>query len=168
MTTSLTNSLGTVTLVGATVTTAMVAGLLFSWAHDVMPAIGGLDDTGFLTSFRRLDASIENPWMMTTFVGSPLLVVATLLLRLPDRGAVLVWLGVALVLVVATNLITGAVHLPLNAEIKDAAPGFSDAAALRDRVETRWVVWNIVRTVTATGSLVALCGALFASGRASG
>lgn len=71
-------------------------------------------------------------------------------------------------LVLATNLITGAVHLPLNAEIKDAAPGFSDAAALRDHVEARWVAWNVIRTVTATGSLVALCGALFTAGRASG
>lgn len=95
MTTSFTDTLGTVALAGATVTTAMVAGLLFSWAHDVMPALGTLDDAGFLTSFRRLDAAIQNPWMMATFVGSPLLVVAALLLRLPNGGAVVVWLGAA-------------------------------------------------------------------------
>mgnify|MGYP006196174399 CR=1 FL=1 len=57
--------------------------------------------------------------------------------------------------------------LPLNAEVQDAAPDFKDAAALRERFEGRWVVWNIARTITATGGLVALCVALFTAGRAS-
>lgn len=163
-----TTTLGAATLMGATVTTAMVAGLLFCFAHSVMPGLGDLDDRGYLAAFQRIDAAISNPWMMLTFLGSPVLTVAALLLHLPGRNPAGPWLVVALALVVATIVITGAVHLPLNAAVQDAAPAFVDAADLRTRFEDRWVRWNVVRTVTSTGSLAALSWALFVAGRAAG
>ena len=161
-------ALGTATLIGATVTTAMVAGLLFCFAHLVMPGLGTLDDRGFLTAFQRIDAAIPNPWMMLTFLGSPVLTLAALVLHLLGRSPAVPWLVVALVLVVATVLVTGAVHLPLNAAVQDAAPAFLDAADLRSRFEDRWVLWNVVRAATSIGALGALCGALFVAGRAAG
>jgi uncharacterized membrane protein len=162
-----TTTLGAATLTGATITTAMVAGLMFVFAHSVMPGLSALDDSAYLAAFQRIDAAIPNPWMMLTFLGSPALTLAALLLHLPGRSAAVPWLVVALVLVVATIAITGAVHLPLNAAVQDAAPAFADAAGLRDRFEDRWVRWNVVRTVTSTGSLAALSWALFVAGRAA-
>lgn len=163
-----TTTLGAATLLAATLATAMVAGLLFVFAHSVMPGLATLDDRGYLTAFQRIDAAIANPWMMGTFVGSPALTLAALLLHLPDRSPVVPWLVVALALIVATVIITGAIHLPLNAAVQDAAPALSDAADLRQRFEDRWVRWNVVRTVTSTGSLAALAWALVVAGRAAG
>lgn len=163
-----TTTAGTVSLLGATLATAMVAGLLFSFAHSVMPGLGTLDDRGFLTSFQRIDAAIPNPWMMLTFLGSPVLTLAALLLHLPGRSPAVPWLAVALVLVVATVVITVAIHLPLNAAVQDAAPDLADSAGLRERFEERWIRWNVVRTVTSTGSLASLAWALFVAGRAAG
>ncbi|WP_249224815.1 anthrone oxygenase family protein [Nocardioides alcanivorans] len=154
--------LGTAVLVGSILATAMASGLLYSFAHSVMPGLGTLDDREFLTAFQRIDAAIYNPWMMSTFVGSPVLTVAALVLYLLDGNGAVGWLAVALVLTIATVIITGAVHLPLNAATQDAAPEFLDAGRLRSRFETRWVRWNVVRTVTSIGSLAALCGALLA------
>ena len=163
-----TTTLGAATLMCATLATAMVAGLLFSFAHSVMPGLGTLDDRGFLTAFQRIDAAISNPWMMLTFLGSPVLSFVALLLHLPGRSPAVPWLVVALVLAVATVIITGAIHLPLNVAIQDAAPALLDIADLRSRFEDRWVRWNVVRTLTATGSLATLCGALFVAGRSAG
>lgn len=163
-----TTTLGAVTLMGATLATAMVAGLLFSFAHSVMPGLGALDDRAFLAAFQRIDAAISNPWRMLTFLGSPVLTLATLLLHLPGWSPALPWLLVALALVVATTLVTGAINLPLNAAIQDAAPEFSDAADLRSRFEDHWVRWNVVRTLTSTGSLAALSWVLFVAGRSAG
>ena len=163
-----TTTLGAATLLGATLTTAMVAGLLFCFAHSVMPGLGTLDDRGFLAAFQRIDAAISNPWMMLTFLGSPVLTLTTLLLHLPDRSPAVPWLAVALALVLATVLITGAVNLPLNAAIQDAAPAFPDAAELRSRFEDRWVRWNVIRTGTSTIALGALAWALFITGPAAG
>lgn len=164
----ITSAPGAATLVGATLATAMVAGLLFAFAHSIMPGLGTLDDRGFLTAFQRIDAAISNPWMMMTFLGSPTLILVALLVHLPDRSQTVPWLIIALVLAVATVVVTGAIHLPLNAAIQDAAPALLDAADLRSRFEDRWVRWNVVRTVTSTGSLAALCWALFVAGRSAG
>lgn len=163
-----TTTLGAVTLLGAILATATVAGLLFCFAHSVMPGLGTLDDRAFLTAFQRIDAAISNPWMMLSFLGSPVLTLVALLLHLPGASPAVPWLLVALVLIAATVLITGAIHLPLNAAIQAAAPEFPDAADLRSRFEDRWVRWNVVRAVTSTGSLAALTGAIFVAGRASG
>jgi uncharacterized membrane protein len=163
-----TATLGIATLLGATLATAMVAGLLFCFAHSVMPGLGTLDDRWFLTAFQRIDTAISNPWMMLTFLGSPALTLASLLLHLPSGSPAVPWLAVALVLVVATVVITRAIHLPLNAAIQDAAPALLDVVDLRSRFEDRWVHWNVVRTVTSTGSLAALCWALFVAGRSVG
>lgn len=163
-----TTTLGAATLMGATLATAMVAGLLFVFAHSVMPGLGTLDDRSFLTAFQRIDATISNPWMMLTFLGSPVLTLAALLLHLAGGSPAVPWLVVALVLVAATVLITGAINVPLNAAIQDAAPTLSDAANLRSRFEARWVRWNVLRAVTSTGSLAALCWALFLAGRSAG
>ncbi|MBK8460485.1 MAG: anthrone oxygenase family protein [Micropruina sp.] len=161
-----TTTLGATTLMGATLATAMVAGLLFCFAHSVMPGLGTLDDRGYLTAFQRIDSAIPNPWMMLTFLGSPVLTLAALLLHLPGQSAAVTWLVVALVLLVTTVAITGAVHLPMNRAVQDAAPEFRDAADLRSRFERRWVRWNVVRAVTSTGALAALSWALFISGPA--
>lgn len=163
-----TTMLGAATLVGATLATAMVSGLMFCFAHSVMPGLGTLEDRGYLIAFQRIDAAISNLWMMVTFLGSPVLTLAALLLQLPGRGPDVPWLVVALVLIVATVLITGAIHLPLNAAIQDAAPELRDATDLRSRFEQRWVRWNLARAVTSFGALGALTWALFVAGRAAG
>lgn len=163
-----TTALGIASLMAATLTTAMVAGLLLCFAHSVMPGLGSMEDRDFLTGFQRIDAAISNPWMALTFLGSPVLTFAALLLHLPGRSAALPWLALALVLIFATVLITGAINLPLNAAIQEAAPEMADAARVRDGFEERWVRWNVVRTVTSTGSLTALCWALFVAGRSVG
>lgn len=163
-----TTTAGTVTLLGATVATAMVAGLLFTFAHSVMPGLATLGDRDFLASFQRIDAAISNPWMMLTFLGSPVLTLAALLLHLPDRSPAVPWLVAALVLIVATIVVTGAIHLPLNTAVQDAAPDFLHAAIQRGRFEERWVRWNAVRTITSIGSLLSLAWALFVAGRAAG
>ncbi|WP_109471140.1 DUF1772 domain-containing protein [Ornithinimicrobium cavernae] len=155
------------TLIGATLTTGLTAGLLYAFAHCVMPGLGTLSDEDSLRGFQRIDAAIANPWMGLAFLGSPVLTLAALVLHLPGGGGAVTWLAVALVLVVATVAVTVAVHLPLNARVQAAAPDFSDAATLRERFEARWVTWNIVRTVTSVGSLGALSVALLLSRHAT-
>lgn len=160
--------LGTAALLGATLTTAMVAGLLFCFAHLIMPGLATLDDRAYLTAFQRIDAAVPNPWMMVTFLGSPVLTLAALVLQVTGDGAAVPWLAVALVLVAVTVVTTATVHLPLNAAVQAAAPRFPDAAGLRSRFESRWVRWNVVRTGTSIGALAALAWALFVSGRSGG
>ena len=152
-------------LLAATVTTGLVAGLLYVFAHAVMPGLGKADDRVLVTAFQRIDAAIANPWMMATFLGSPVLTAAALVIDLAGDRAAVPWLVAALILVLATVLVTASVHLPLNRalhEIDTADPAAT--AAGRRAFETRWVRWNVVRTVTSTASFTALAAALLVVG----
>jgi uncharacterized membrane protein len=146
-------------LIAATVTTGLVAGLLFAWAVSVMPGLRGSDDATYISTFREMDAAIvSNVYFVIAFVGAPLLTVAAVLLHLDD-GARLAWIIAALGLSLATIGITRIVHLPLNAQVKASAT-VGDVAPLRQRFESRWVRWNIVRTATSTAALACLAVAL--------
>lgn len=147
-------------LIAATVATGLTAGLLFAFAHSVMPGLGRLDDHTYLTGFQRIDAAIQNPWMMCAFLGSPVLTLAAVLLQLRDGGLTLLLVVVAMTLILVTIAITASVHLPLNAAVQGGAPAFADAADLRERFEGRWVAWNWARAATSIASFAALCGAL--------
>lgn len=154
------STLWTTATLGATLTTGLTAGLLYAFAHAVMPGLSALGDVDYLSGFQRIDAAIANPWMGLAFLGSPALTLAALLLHLSEGGAQLIWLGSALALIVATMAITATVHLPLNARVQAGAPDFADARTLREEFEHRWVTWNVVRTATSVGSLLCLTVAL--------
>jgi uncharacterized membrane protein len=152
-------------VLAAAVTTGLVAGLLYVFAHAVMPGLGSAEDQVFVAAFQRIDAAIGNPWMMVTFLGSPVLTVAALVVDLAGDRATVPWLVAALTLVIATVLVTGRVHLPLNralAEVDTSDPAAT--AAGRRAFETPWVRWNVVRTVTSTTSFIALAVALLVVG----
>ena len=152
-------------LLAATVTTGLVAGLLYVFAHAVMPGLGRADDRLLVAAFQHIDAAIENPWMMVTFLGSPVLTAAALLVDAAGDRVAVPWLVAALALVVATVLVTGRVHLPLNRALHDVDTTDPAAtAAGRRAFEARWVRWNVVRTVTATASFAALAAALLVVG----
>lgn len=152
--------LGTGLLIGATLTTGLTAGLLYAFAHTVMPGLRTLPDTDALRGFQRMDAAIPNPWMGLSWAGGPVLTAAALTLHLLSGGPATGWLAAALVLLVATLTITGVVHLPLNSQVQAAAPEFADASSLRAHFEQRWVTWNLVRTVTTLAALSCLTLAL--------
>ena len=159
----MTSTLLNPTLLAATVTTGLTAGFLAAFAHTVMPALAGTDDAAFVGTFQILDKAVYNPWFMVPFTLTPVLVAASTLLALIDGQRVTtLLLTAALVLALATVVITGAVHLPLNKELGDVvlSSGAADLAAARAHFEERWVQWNVVRTITSTGSLAFLALAL--------
>ncbi|WP_165807007.1 DUF1772 domain-containing protein [Nocardioides currus] len=151
----------TPTLLTATVMTGLTAGFLAAFAHTVMTGLAATDDTTYVGAFQAIDKAVTNPWFLVPFTLGPVLVAAALLMLLSHRqwGAALL-VGVALALAVVTFVITGVVHLPLNSELQDVALGSSGLAEARARFAERWIPWNVVRTVTSTGSFVALSVAL--------
>ena len=147
-----------------------MAGFFYTWSQNVMPALRSRDDRMFIAGFQALDRAVINPWFMAGFVGAPLLtgVAALLLLGEDDRSAFW-WTVAAFVLYVLVIAITRSVHLPLNAELQAAGEPdrIADPAAVRERFESRWVRWNIVRTVAVVGSFGCLLLALVQFGRAT-
>lgn len=150
--------MSTVVLLLATLSTGLSAGVYWLYAHTVMPGLGQLDDEDFVTAFAALDRAILNPWFLVGgFLGAPVLTVVALVLLLGSPAVP--WVVAALVLDLATVVITVAVNVPRNNALKaSAAAGEVDVAAVRTAFdERRWVRWNLVRvvtSVTAFGSLI--------------
>jgi uncharacterized membrane protein len=156
-------------LVVATLTMGLMAGVFGLYAHTIMRGLGKTDDRTFVAAFQSMDRAIINPLFMLTFFGALVFsgVAAVLYLR-DDGGSVLPWVTAAFVLYLAVFVITVAVNVPLNDEIKAAGDPdrIADLAAVRDAFhETRWVAWNIVRAIASTVAFGCLAWALVLHGR---
>lgn len=157
-----------ITLIGATVTMGLAAGVFLLYAHTIMPGLRSTDDRTFVAAFQHLDRAIVNPWFMATaFLGAPVCTVAAVL---ANRGTpAMSWIIAALVLYLVAVVITVAIHVPLNDAIKAAGdPGHIDVALVRQRFhESRWAAWNLVRVATVTPAFGLLVWALVLYGRAT-
>jgi uncharacterized membrane protein len=152
----------TALLLAATLTTGLVAGLFAAFSYAVMPGLGRADDRTLVIAMQRINESIQNALFFVIFFGALIVtVIAGLLFLGADRKAPLIWIGIGLVLYIATLAITIAGNIPLN-NLLDAAGDpdrITDLAALRERYEAPWVRLNNLRTVTSTLAFAALCWA---------
>ena len=59
-----------VTLLAATLTMGLTAGVFGDWTHTIMPGLGTTDDRTFVDAFQALDRAIYNPLFMLPLMGS--------------------------------------------------------------------------------------------------
>ena len=153
-----------VTLVAATITMGLMAGVFGLYAHTIMPGLGRTDDRTFVGAFQSIDRAIINVWFIPVFIGALVLTGVAGALHLgDDERAVVGWIVAAFVLYLVVVIITVAVNVPLNDGIKAAGEpdAISDLAGVRRRFdEARWVRWNLVRAVATTAAFVSLTVAL--------
>ena len=158
--------LRTATLMGATLTMGLAAGVFAIFAHTIMPGLHKTDDRTFVAAFQAIDRAIINPWFMTTaFAGA---LVLTLTAAITNRGTpALPWIAAALGLYLVAAIVTVAVNVPLNDAIKAAGdPSHIDVALVRQNFhESRWAAWNLVRVATTTPAFGLLGWALVLYGR---
>jgi uncharacterized membrane protein len=158
-----------VVLIAATMTMGLMAGAFSLYSHTLMPSLRRMDDGAFVATFQSIDRTIINPVFMTTFFGALVLTSLAALLFLGDDGKpALPWIAAALVLYLLVFVITIAVHVPRNNEIKTAGDvsRMTDPHAVRERFdEARWTGWNHVRALASTVAFGLLAWALVESGR---
>ena len=159
------------TLVAATITTGLMAGLFYAYSCSVMLGLRQTDDRTFITAMQRINVAILNGWFAIIFGGSVVLMTLAAALHLPrDARPVLPWIVAALVLYLVALVITFTVNVRLNNELAAAGDPdrIADLAAVRERFEARWIRWNVARTVASTASFACLAWALVQHGRLSG
>jgi uncharacterized membrane protein len=157
-------------LLAATLTMGLMAGVFGLYAHAIMPGLGKTDDRTFVGAFQEMDRAIINPWFMVSFLGALAFTVLAAVLHLrEDERSVLPWIAAALVLYVAVFVVTIAVNVPLNDELKAAGDPdrIADLAAVREQFgASRWARWNVARAVATTAAFGCLAWALVLHGRA--
>jgi len=155
-------------LLGATVSTALMAGLFFAFTFAIMPALRGADDRTFVDVMQRINVSILNPVFLTVFTGGLIVTIVAGALHLgsDDRSA-LPWIIAGLVLYGAVLLITGGFNVPLNNTLDAAGDpnAITDLAAVREHFEDPWNVGNVVRTFANIAACCCLAYGLIVDGR---
>jgi uncharacterized membrane protein len=145
------------TLIAATLLCALVAGFVFAFTAVVMPGIGTLDDRNFLRAFRAIDRVIQNnqPVFLLVWIGSVVVLLASAVLgfeQLDGTGRVLM-VAAVLAYLLGVQLPTVAVNVPLNNTVQTLRIDEMDETALgaaRQKFESRWIYWNVVRAVLAS------------------
>ena len=150
-------------LMAATLSCALVAGLVLGFAVVVMPGIAKLSDREFLRAFKLMDGIIQNgqPVFLLIWLGSIasivlMLVVGTLQLSGVERYLMWSASGLYLLAVQGTTL---RFNIPLNNAIQGLEIEWlndSELAEARIRFEAPWNRWNRFRSLTATVSVIAL------------
>jgi uncharacterized membrane protein len=157
-------------LLAATLAMGLMAGVFGLYAHAIMPGLGKTDDRTFVGAFQEIDRAIINPWFMVSFLGALVFSVLAAVLHLrEDERSVLPWIVAAVVLYAAVFVVTIAVNVPLNDELKAAGDPdrIADLAAVREQFdESRWAAWNVARAVATTAAFGCLAWALVLHGRA--
>ena len=126
------------------------------------------DDRTFVSAMQQINVAILNPWFFVSFFGALVFTALAAVLHLPeDWRAVLPWIAAALILYLATLVITFGFNVPLNNELAAAGDPdhIADLAGVRERFEASWVRWNIARAVASTAAFGCLIWALVLHGR---
>jgi uncharacterized membrane protein len=149
------DTVSTISLYAALAATGLMAGIYLAFSIAVLPGIARSDDNIFVAAMRGMNAAILNPVFGLVFGGPLVFGLVAVVARVPHADGI-GWTAAALVLYVATLVITFMVNVPLNNRLDTTEPP-EEARAL---FETRWVRWNVVRTVLCVGSFAALALAL--------
>ena len=151
------------TLIAATLTTGLSAGLYYGFACAVMPGLARSGDRTFVETMQRINTAIINGWFMLLFLGSLLLTAAAAALQLAGgNGTSTAWTVAALALYSAVLVITMAFNVPLNNALDAGGTPESEAglAALRGQFERPWVRWNLLRSAVNAAAFGCLLVAL--------
>lgn len=137
----------------ASLACGLQAGTCYTWACGVMPGLARVDDRTFVHALQQVNVAIVNPVFMLSFLGAPALALAAIAV---SGGHARGWVVAGAALAVATVVVTGAANVPLNDALDAVGRHLEDPsrlAAARAAFEDTWVRWNVVRTLTSTGSL---------------
>lgn len=144
------------TLIFATLTTTLVAGIAFTFALLVMPGTGKLSDREFLKAFQEMDGIIQrsHPIFITVWLGSNSALLAAVILafgRLDSLPLALLFTS-TVVYYLGVQFPTVIGNVPLNNRIQKLeleTMGSDSLASARSQFERSWNRLNILRTSVA-------------------
>ncbi len=158
----------TLVLFISTLSIALITGLWYAYSCSVNPALGALDDKGYLLAMQSINRVILNPVFFATFMGTLFLLPlsAWLCYRQPGSARFVLMLAAAIIYAVGVFGVTIGGNVPLN----EALDAFDTQSAtpeemlnFRTRFEMPWNKWHRVRTVASFFSLMLAVAACMVS-----
>ncbi len=144
------------TTFAAAVGSGLVAGIFYAFSSFVMGALGRVPPAHGIEAMQAINVVVINRSFMLAFFGTAILCCALLVaayLRWNDGSGKLLLLG-SLLYLVGTIGVTMAFNVPLNNALAAVRPETPEAATLWAHYLDRWTMWNTVRTVAPTASMI--------------
>ncbi|MCL1664528.1 DUF1772 domain-containing protein [Elizabethkingia ursingii] len=153
-----------ITLILTGITTALMAGLFFSYSVSVSWGLGKLADREYLQAMQSINREILNPIFFACFFGALVtLPIATFQQYQYNQTTFLLLLLASLFYIIGVFGITSAFNVPLNdkLDLLDLIKA-SDVSIkqMRDSFERSWNNWNTIRTfssVISTALVIIAC-----------
>ncbi len=157
-----------IVLVLAAFLCSLVAGFLFAFSVVVMPGIGSLNSGEFIRAFQVMDRVIQNnqPIFMLVWVGSVMSLVTSAVLgigQLDGVGRILI-ICAAVAFLLCVQIPTIVINIPLNNKLQALnvnAIDETEQSIIRKHFESRWKLWNSIRTAFASLASLLLIILLF-------
>jgi uncharacterized membrane protein len=154
-----------IVLSAAVIAMGLLAGLSFTFSTAVMPGLTAADDRTLVDAMQRM---VDNPvFPLTLLAAGALGAVALFQARRSGSTGTVRWIVAGLALYAVWVVVTFAIHIPLNEDLKQAGDParIENLAAVRDDFVTPWVAWDIVRTLASIAAFASLTWALVLRGR---
>ncbi|GAA2359101.1 anthrone oxygenase family protein [Nonomuraea africana] len=161
-------TLSTIALILSTLSAGLMAGLFAAFSYSVMPGLRQSTDRTLVEAMQKINVAILNPVFLIVFMGGLLFTLGAVALHWQgDLRPALPWVIAGCVLYLVMFGVTSGVNVPLNDQLAKAGDPakIADLAAVREAFEARWVTWNIVRALAATGSFGCFIWALIVHGQ---
>jgi len=147
-----------IVLLAATLLTGLSAGLCFNWSNAITPGIGKLNDISYLKSFQQMNRSVLNPLFFIVFLGPVLLsFAASYVYRENHTDVFWMFIIAAVIYLLGVFIVTVVGNIPLNnllekANLADIS--LEDAKSLRDKFESKWNNFHLIRTLSSSTSFL--------------
>ena len=145
-----------ITLMLSILLCSLVAGFLFAYAIVIMLGLKQLDDKQFILSFQVTDRIIQNnhPVFLSVWMGSAVALIVCAIYGFGELQGINLYLLILVTLayIIGVQVLTIAIHLPLNNKLQQLdAETMQEAELNSERIEfeTRWNRANAIRTLIA-------------------
>ncbi|WP_299111519.1 DUF1772 domain-containing protein [uncultured Winogradskyella sp.] len=164
-------NLETIMIYISIILTGLTAGLCFTWTNAVTPGVGQLDHMGFLQAFKQMNRTIINPTFILVFFGPFIsnIIIVYLKYQNPDKSF-WVFVAAASIFILGVVFVTALRNVPLN-EILDktdlTTASVEELNELRQKFETPWKQWHLVRSISSIASFALLLIGLLLTNQSS-
>jgi len=144
----------------ATIFSAIISGLFFSYTFSINLGLHKLNDKTYLIAMQNINREILNPAFYCCFLGAPiLLAISTVLFFDIHSPKFYLILAASLSYIIGVFVITGMRNVPLNNQLASVDLSIASEKSIklmREAFEKPWVFWNLIRTYCSVFTLIFL------------
>jgi uncharacterized membrane protein len=145
------DNLVTILTITSAVSAGLMAGLYFAFSTSVMGGLRQQPGGQGISAMQSINEVIVNPLFLVLFVGSGLSCAAlAVTAKLSDQPYPWWRIAAALLFVVGSLVVTGAINIPLNDKLAAVDPASAAGLDVWQDYVTRWTAWNHVRAASST------------------